>query len=181
MSQFVAFAEGVEVNGETVLAFLDCTAGFREECLAILAAHGISSPQKGEWYPEQAWLDSFAAISTRVGKTTLNRIGMMIQKSSIFPADIKRIEDALAAIDKVYHQSHRGGEIGEYSISPLGARKSRVTCRNPHPCEFDHGLVEAVAVASTPADSKQVTVVHARGGLPCRQKGGDFCAYDVSW
>jgi hypothetical protein len=54
-----------------------------------------------------------------------------------------------------------------------------VVCENPYPCEFDRGLVEAVAERARPPHSLRVRVEHAPGS--CRQHGERACVYAVRW
>ncbi len=179
MAQFKAMASGVEVNGETVLSIVAGMGMFKTRALQVLADCGIASPQPGKWYPQQAWLDAFARISEAQGPALLNLIGRKIPEHAQFPPEIDAIAKALAAIDVAYHMNHRGGEIGSYAFQADGARGARMVCRNPYPCAFDRGIIEAMANRFKPADSKGVEVVHDAGD--CRRQGADACTYRVRW
>ncbi len=180
MAQFIPFATGVEVNGETVLSVVDGMGSFQERALRILAEHGIINPQPGKWYSQKAWLDAFRSISEKMGGTTLLAIGRKIPENAKFPPEIDTLEKALASIDIAYHMNHRGGEIGHYRYEQTGNKSGRMICHNPYPDDFDRGIVDAVARKFKPKDAILVNVIHD-DSQPCRKKGDDSCTYLVSW
>lgn len=194
MAQFKAFAAGVEVNGETVFSVVDGMGAFKAMALSVLAQNGIAQPQAGQWYSQQAWLDSFRAISEKVGPGTLFLIGRKIPENAQFPPGIDSIEKALQAIDVAYHMNHRlSGEqlfdpqtgvmkegIGHYKYAQLERKKARITCNNPYPCDFDKGIIDAMAKRFKPSASVLVKVSHD-DSAPCRKKGADSCTYSVEW
>jgi hypothetical protein len=75
--------------------------------------------------------------------------------------------------------NHRGGEIGHYKFQKAGERKGVLECRNPYPCDFDRGIVEAMAKLFAPKGSAP-TVAHD-ASKPCRAKNGDSCTFLISW
>jgi hypothetical protein len=180
MAQFVGFAEGVEVNGETVYAIVDGMGAFKSKALDILARNGIRDPKAGNWYLQQSWLDSFKEIAETLGDNTLLAIGRKIPENAKFPPQINTIEKALLAIDVAYHINHRKGEIGHYHFSSTGPKSAKLVCRNPYPCAFDRGIIEAMAKRFKPKDSMLATVKHD-DSCPCRKKGADSCTYTVAW
>jgi hypothetical protein len=179
MAQFKAFAPGVEVNGQTVLSIVEGMSTFKRCALQILADCGISDPQPGRWYPQQAWLDAFETIAKSVGHATLFQIGKKIPENADWPPGIDTIEKALASIDVAYHVNHRGGEIGHYTFQVTGDRSGKMVCHNPYPCDFDRGIIETIARKFAPAGTL-VLVEHA-DLQPCREKGADSCTYFVYW
>jgi hypothetical protein len=110
MALFKAFANGVMVNGESVLSIINGMELFQSQALKVLEKHDIKNPQPGQWYPQQNWLDAFKEISETIGTKTLFAIGKKIPENSIFPPDLDSIEKALPGIDVAYHMNHRGGE-----------------------------------------------------------------------
>jgi hypothetical protein len=67
--------------------------------------------------------------------------------------------------------------IGSVSCQFNGAdRKATLVFANPYPCEFDRGLVSALANRFEP----MARTVHDNAA-PCRKKGGPSCTYHVSW
>lgn len=178
MAQFKAYSPSVTVSGESVLAVVDGMGTFRETALEILGRHGIKNPQPGQWYNQQAWLDSFQEISQKIGVKTLYRIGLSIPETAKFPPGINDVEKALGAINVAYHMNHRGGEIGHFGFSKTAPSKGTMTCRNPYPCDFDRGIIEAMANRFRPAGSI-VKVQHEPGA--CRNTGADSCKYHIAW
>jgi hypothetical protein len=179
MPQFQAYSPQVMVNGQTVLSVVAGMGAFKETAMRLLERHAISNPQPSAWYPQQAWLDAFREIAQKIGAKTLNQIGRSIPKHAKFPPGIDTIEKALSSLDTAYHLNHRGGEIGHLAFSKSGPSKGIVVCQNPYPCEFDLGLIEAVASQFKPAGST-IRVEHDLT-KPCRAKQGESCTYIVSW
>ncbi len=179
MAQFQAYSPGVLVNGQTVLSVVKGMGAFSRTALEILARHGINAPDPAGWYPQQAWLDAFQEISKSIGARTLNQIGQSIPNSAKFPPGIDSVEKALEIVDSAYHMNHRGGEIGHYSFKKTAAKQGVMECRNPYPCDFDRGLVEAmVRRFMPPGSAPKVTHDAAK---PCRSKQGDSCTFLISW
>ncbi len=179
MVMFKAYQPGVEVNGETVLSVVAGMGAFEARALQLLAECGIKNPQPGRWYSQQAWLDAFKQISDTIGPNTLYQIGTKIPENAQFPPDIDSVEKALASIDVAYHMNHRKGEIGRYNFTKTGETTGRMVCPNPYPCDFDRGIVEAMARRFQGAGRR--VVVRHDDKAPCRKKGGDSCTYHVSW
>jgi len=176
MAEFKAFTFGVEVNGETVLSIINGMESRREEALDILKKNGISDPRPGEWYPQQAWLDAFREIAERFGDGCLYEIGKKIPENAKFPPHIDSLEKALLSIDAAYHVNHRGGGIGSYKFEKTGGHSGVMVCKNPYPCSFDRGIIEALVRAFSPEAS-----VRHDAGAPCRQHGADSCTYIIEW
>jgi len=179
MAQFQAYSPGVQVNGQTVLSVMKGMGAFAPTAGQILARHGITSPEAQGWNSQQAWLDAFKEIAQSIGPRTLNRIGVSIPNTAKFPPGLDTIDKALALIDVAYHMNHRGGEIGHYKFQKAGERKGVLECRNPYPCDFDRGIVEAMAKLFAPKGSAP-TVAHD-ASKPCRAKNGDSCTFLISW
>jgi hypothetical protein len=167
---------------------------FKETALRILADNGIDQPRPGQWYSQQAWLDSFQTISNRIGPATLFVIGQKIPENAQFPPSLDTIEKALPAIDVAYHMNHRlRGEtlfnpgtgqmkegIGHYTFTKTGPSRGEMVCDNPYPCEFDKGIIDAMVRRFKPSGSIVAEVIHD-DRAPCRKKGADSCTYAISW
>ncbi len=148
MAQFESFTPNVEVNGETVLTTVNCFPEFmRKIALKMIEEKGITNPQPGGWYSQQAWLDSFKEIAEKYGSNTLFEIGKGIPANAKFPPEINSIEKALDLIDVAYNMNHRNGDIGFYKlVSHDKAKKTLIMqCKNPYPCDFDKGIITTMA------------------------------------
>ena len=167
---------------------------FKDTILEILSKSGIPEPQSGKFYSQQAWLNAFKTISGTVGPRTLFSIGKTIPENADFPPDIDTIEKALSSIDVAYHMNHRlngvllfnaeTGQmqegIGHYVYKQIGDKKAKIICDNPYPCDFDRGIVTAMANNFKPAGSLYVDVKHD-DSYGCRNDGRNSCHYIVSW
>ena len=67
--------------------------------------------------------------------------------------------------------------IGHYGFEPLPGQKAiRSLCKNPYPCDFDRGILTAMA-----RRFERSAVVRHDATQPCRQHGGESCTYHVRW
>ena len=180
MVQFKAFTANAEVNGETVLSVVDGLGAFKKQASDILMKNGINNPQPGQWYSQQAWLNAFKEIAEKIGARSLNAIGKKIPQNAKFPPGIDTIDKALASIDVAYHMNNRNGEIGYYKYEKTSAKSGRMICKNPFPCDFDRGIIEAMAQRFKPADSVMVMVDHDKT-KSCRKNGAESCEYIITW
>jgi hypothetical protein len=179
MVQFKAFASGTEVNGQTVLSCVAAMGAFKNTALHILAEHGIPNPKPGQWYSQQLWLNALKTIAGSIGENTLLQIGKRTLKNADWPPGTDSIEKALASIDVVYHMNHRKGEPGHYHFEKTRDGAGKMTCSNPYPCNFDTGVLEAVAERFGSRDL--LVIVRHDDSQPCRKKGANSCTYLVSW
>jgi hypothetical protein len=179
MAMFKAISANAEVNGQTVLAVVDGMGVFKGQAMTILKEHGIADPQPNKWYSQQAWLDAFKTISEKLGPSTLFQIGKKIPENAVFPPEINTIESGLAAIDIAYHMNNRGGEIGRYAFKGNGGKSGTMECDNPFPCDFDRGIITAMATRFAPKGS--MPKVQHDDTKACRKTGGNSCTYKISW
>lgn len=185
MTQYEPLDSGVEVHGRTILAVADrALSKFSEEyrglALDALARRGVENPKPDEWYPQSAWLGAFETVATELEPHVLDRLGEQIPAVAEWPTGVQSVHGELAAIDDAYQRNHRGGEIGEYRHERVDDREARMVCRNPYPCEFDRGLVRAVARNSAPVGSF-VLVEERERQAGCRRQDEDTCVYTVTW
>ena len=182
MAQFIAFEEGVEVNGQTILSVVEALQIGKEFRTAILAKHGIENPQPAVWYSQQAWLDAFREIAETIGDRTLFMIGKVIPEHADFPPAIDTLEKALSSIDVAYHMNHRKGEIGHYTLTSFDEEKREATmvCNNPYPSEFDRGIITTMLRRFRPKVSFKYEVI-LDTNEETRINGGESCTYRILW
>jgi len=194
MIQFIAINPKVKVNGETVLSVIEGLGVMKNMAIKILSENNINDPKAGQWYLQQDWLNSFKVIAEKIGPNTLYKIGTFIPKKANFPEDIDTIEKALASLDIAYHMNHQlndkpmfdnnTGEltegIGHYSFHSINPKKAEIVCDNPYPCDFDRGIIDALAQKFKPKNSVMTLVKHddTKG---CRKNGDKSCTYIVTW
>lgn len=190
MPQFKAINPQVEVNGQTIYSVMHGLKAFKEIAEEILADNGLVDVQADGWYLQQAWLDSFKTIAEEIGENTLFNIGKSIPDNAKFPPGIETIEQGLSLIDVAYHMNHRlNGKImfdpatgakaegiGSYNFVPTGPNSGKVYCPNPYPCDFDRGIVTAMA-----RKFKPLAEVKLDETVESRKKGGESSTYLVTW
>jgi len=191
--------DGVEVLGASVQAIV---AGFQDAStlvsrLLLEQGMGKAGPngkviiEPETWYPANRMLSAFRQVAEEVGGGVQFQIGLKVPENAKFPPSVKDTETALASIDIAYHMNHRqagkpmfdpaSGKmaegIGHYLHTRVaGKNESVVVCDNPYPCDFDRGLITAMARRFQTA----AFVLHD-DTKPCRKKGGAACTYLVRW
>jgi hypothetical protein len=195
--QFKAFERGVEVSGDCIGAILDGFRQYPTVAMKYLSKYGLikkdaksSDVDRTAWYSLDGWLAAYQGIADEVGVNSLYNIGKQIPKNAVFPPHVTDVHTAIQSINVAYHMNHRkdgvvmfdpqSGSmlqgIGNYGYEQKGERTIVCVCENPYPCDFDRGLVTAMATrfenfARTTHDEK----------APCRKKGADTCTYVVTW
>lgn len=183
MAAYEAFDPAAEVHGRTILNVVDgalsrFSTEYQRRAHEALAANGVADPAPDEWYPQQAWLNTFERIADDLEPHLLDRLGEQIPDVADWPTGIAGVKAGLKSIDDAYDRNHRGGEIGSYRFNWVDERTGEVTCENPYPCPFDRGLIRAVARRYAPVEA--FVFVEERGAT-CRRNGADVCTYSVSW
>jgi len=194
MVSYKTFEHGIEVNGSTMMSVIAGFGDFRALADRALSNAGLSDivDSPTSWYPQQAWLDAFKAISEKVGASVLLKIGKEIPVHAELPPTMNSIETVLPGIDVAYHMNHRNikGEIlfdpnrakpmlegiGHYGFEQKEGNKAVMVCNNPYPCDFDRGLIDAFA-----SRFKPLSRVTHDDSEPCRKQGANTCTYIIEW
>lgn len=179
MAQFNAFEPGVEVMGSVVTSFIDVMGAFKSLAEGILKDNGIVDPRPGQWYSQQSWLNSFKTITDQIGPNTVFLLARQIPTSADISPAIDTIEKALFGLDQAYRDSHRNGEAGHYIFVKTGAKTGQMHTLNPYPCDFDRGILDALAKRFEPANP-YLDIVH-HDNAPCKRQGADSCTYTITW
>jgi hypothetical protein len=197
--QFKPFEPGIEVSGDSLGAILDGFKKYPSIAMKYLAKFGLVKNQNGKtpaidrtgWYPLEGWLSAYEGIAKEVGINSLYNIGKGIPENAAFPPHVKDVHSGLASINVAYHMNHRKNGvimfnpetgamidgIGHYGYEPVPHENKVVcVCENPYPCDFDRGLVTAMAARFEP----NAKTAHDNDA-PCRKKGADSCTYVVWW
>lgn len=197
--QFRVFEPGIEVFGASLGATIDGFRRYPTVAMKYLLRHGVVSAKNGAqpeldrtaWYPLENWLAAYEGIANEVGFNSLFAIGKTVPENAVFPPHVNDIFSGIASIDVAYHLNHRKkGEvmfdpatgmmlegIGHYAYEAFPEERRIVcVCENPYPCEFDRGLIAAIANRFEPL----ARTLHDNDA-PCRRKGADSCTYVVTW
>lgn len=179
MAQFKAFEPGVEVMGSVVVSFVEVMGAFKSLAEGILQDNGIPNPVPGNWYSQQAWLNSFRTITEQIGPNTVFLLARQIPTGAEIAPEIDTIEKALFSLDNAYRVSHRGGEAGHYIFVKTGNTTGQMHTLNPYPCDFDRGILDALTKRFEPSNP-YLDIVH-HDNAPCKKKGADSCTYSITW
>jgi hypothetical protein len=196
--EFKAIEPGIEVNGQTIYAIVDGFKMAKGVPERILLDKGIGKKVNEKfqidpngWYPQQAWLDSFKEISSKMGDLALSQIGMKIPENAEFPSWVNDIDSGIKSVDIAYHMNHRkngkvmfdpnSGKmlegIGHYGYNRNEDEQVILSeCNTPYPCAFDMGILTAMARKFHPK-----AIVTHDDTMPCRKKGNESCMYKIRW
>ncbi|MBT33793.1 MAG: hypothetical protein CMO01_29360 [Thalassobius sp.] len=182
MAQYKPFADGVEVNGQTILTFVAAIPAYKDVMFGILAKHELKTIEPDGWYSQQRWLNAFQEIGERYGANTLYAIGKQIPENAKFPPEINDLEKALSAIDIAYQMNHQNGEIGYYKLVDFDGtyRRAVMECKNPYPSHFDRGIITSMTRKFRPVESIVINVILDEN-KPSRLNGAESCTYKVEW
>lgn len=189
--------DGVEVRGEVILGYLDGMENYSLAAYSFLAENGITNINKGDWYPLKALINSFEEISLQGGFQILERIGEKMITDAIWPRGLSNLEDAITSIDIAYHMNHKRdgielydyknkivieGNIGHNYFEETDKQNNYVkyVCNSFYPCDFDRGMIQALASKFKPIGTEFINVEHDMTS-PCRKHGGDSCTYMIKW
>src|SRR5215471_4974219 len=197
--EFKPFEPGIEVSGESLGAIVDGFKKYPTVAMKYLVKYGVLKAQNGKtpsvdraaWFPLEEWLRAYEGIAKEVGVNSLYGIGRGIPENATFPPHVKDIHSGLGSIDVAYYMNHRKNGavmfdpktgsmsegIGHYHYKPTANENKAVcVCENPYPCDFDRGIIAAMASRFEPT-AKAVHDAQA----PCRKKGAESCTYVVWW
>lgn len=173
----------VEVLGQSILAMIGGMELLKARAQRILAENGIAKLEPRAWYSMRNAIAAISSIEEKIGPVTMRAVGRKIPETARFPPELRTLEEALRSLDVAYQMNHRGqhaGNIGGYRYETAAVgRGGRMVCDNPYPCNFDHGIIEALSERFRPKEAVWVRVEHGPQG--CRQKGSSACTYQISW
>jgi hypothetical protein len=190
--------QGIEVDGRNVRIIIDAFRLFPDAGLKPLVKHGIGKTgadgkvvvDASGWHPLAAWLTALEEILRSVGSSKMFEIGKQVPRVAVFPPEIRDAQGALQSLDVAYHMNFRKNGvpmmnpitgviaegIGHYRGTVKSPRSAVVECDNPFPCDFDRGIVVALAQRFEPN-----AVIQHLDGARCRKHGNPICRYSVTW
>lgn len=192
MAQFIAFEDGITVNGQTILSVVNALekAKAKDIALDVLAENNLINIEDKKWYKQIDWLNTFKSISEEMGETILFFIGKSIIDNAEFPPEINSLEKGLASIDIAYHMNHqKGGKqmfnpengeklngIGFYKVTEVQDNQIKMVCENPYPCDFDRGIITSMA-----RKFEQLAEVKLDLSTKGRKDGKKSSTYLITW
>jgi hypothetical protein len=190
--------QGIEVDGRNVRIITDAFRLFPDAGLKPLVKHGIGRTsadgkvvvEASGWHPLGAWLTALEEILRSVGSSKMFEIGKQIPRVAVFPPEIRDAQGALQSLDVAYHMNFRkngvpmlnpitgaiADGIGHYRGTVKSPRSAVVECDNPFPCDFDRGIVVALAQRFEPN-----AMIQHLDEARCRKRGNPICRYSVTW
>ena len=196
--QFKVIEAGIENSGESVGAIVEGFRKFPTIAQKYLCKYGFLKPEQNiadldrtRWYPEEAWLMAFEAISNEIGVNSLYGVGKAMIENAVLPPQINDVPSALGSLDIAYHMNHRKNGvimfdpqtgmmlegIGHF-VTTVDPQEKRVmvVSNTPYPCDFERGIVGGFASRFDP----NARTVHDSSS-PCRKKGAESCTYVTWW
>ncbi|WNG35492.1 hypothetical protein F0U61_18800 [Archangium violaceum] len=187
-----------QVLGSNLQIVIDGFGSFTLIASKILLEENLGSADKSgqvkfepaSWYPLERWLNTLERIEKEFGAALLFQSGMTTPKHAVFPPTVTDIHSALQCIDVAYHMNHavRGevmfnpntGQmregIGHYQYEHVPTKREiLVRSSTPYPCDFDRGIIAAMAQRFQP------NALLTHDAKTCRKHGGETCAYRVTW
>jgi hypothetical protein len=142
---------GIEVNRNSVLAFINAIPGTEPLKIRILAKYGLDINERRDWFPQPAWEKALKECQFLIGDVNLFLIGQAIVHHSVFP-EIRNLEEALLLLDHAYYMNHRTSHgsflreyslIGHYKLEKYDSihRTATFVCNTPYPDRFDEGII----------------------------------------
>jgi hypothetical protein len=188
MPRYSSFSPGVQVLGQTMLAFIECIN--RDNIMpylsrqGLLGRHGLEPIRAEKWYPLQSWLYILSDLSEESGHSAMFdfvSIGMKMLETGLFPAEFHTlsIEEVFQRWNDFYLMNHRGGDVGEFITEVIDKGHIRITARVPYPDDIFYGLFFAIARKFLPQGTR--FVVEYSDEAPRRDEGGDITLYDIVW
>jgi hypothetical protein len=142
MAKYVA-SPGSLSQGVTIIGTVDGLGAYKDTGYRILADSGVQNLKPDEWYPMQALCDFFAAVSSKVGKSTFFLIGKNLVAKAPLPPEIDSIEKVYAGFDQVYKTNFRNVPESEgWNFELTGPTSARMICTSPFPDEYTRGITE---------------------------------------
>lgn len=173
------FDPDAEVLGLTLLhSILGLPSFAQKNMLNILKQEGIENLDATTWYKLKTIIPFYKRIVDDYGPNTMFDLGKSMPDHSKMPPEIDSIEEGLLSMDIGYNMNHRNGYVGFFKIisHDLEEKKIVMQCYNPYPCDFDRGIITAIARMF-----KTGVRVLVDENKPSRKKGGDESWYIISY
>jgi hypothetical protein len=173
------FSPNVQVLGQTLLSSIAELPSFaRKKMQKVLEEEGVAELDLNAWYDIKIAITFYKQIAKEFGPNTLFDLGKSVPEKAVFPPGIDSLDSGLQSINVAYSMNHRNGYIGFYNIISHDLKEKIVImhCYTPYPCDFDRGLITAIA-----RKFKTGVKVTIDENKPSKKKGGDESWYIISY
>lgn len=136
----------VEIIGQTMVAFMENLRA--DEVKKVMALHGLTAIDPNRWYPQQLFLDIYAAIEAEHGEFSeyLVAIGVKTIDTVPLPENVTNIEQAIGFLHTIYTTIHRNLPEGEgWTVERVGEHLYRIGANFPYPAAATYGYLFAFA------------------------------------
>ena len=174
-----SFAPDAEVLGQTLLSSILGLPSFAQKnMLSILEEQGITNLDATKWYSIRTILAVYERVTIDFGPHTMFDLGKAVPANAQFPPGVNDIDSALASMDIGYQMNHKNGYVGFYKVirHDKVEKEIIIQCYNPYPCDFDRGIITAMARKFQ--SGIRVVVDETK---PTKKKGGNESWYIVSY
>ena len=173
------FSPNVQVLGQTLLSSIAGLPSFaRKKMQQVLEKEGVAELDLNTWYDIKIALTFYRQVAKDFGPNTLFDLGKSVPEKAVFPPEVDSLDLGLQSIDVAYNMNHRNGYIGFYKVisHDLNDKKVIMHCYTPYPCDFDRGLITAMARKFK--TGVKVTVDEEKSN---KKKGGNESWYSISY
>lgn len=189
--------EEVEVRGEVIIGIKEVLNSTLGKTKGIsLKSFNLDTAKPNEWYPLKNLIDFFTSIEKSNGSMILQKIGIEVANSAVWPDTVQTTQAALESMNLAYHMNHRrnGQELFDYEkgviiegyighdVLEIDHEKQIVNfiCGSFYPSDFDLGMAKQVVkiFANNPVAALSVRRDNSK---PSRKKGGETCTYTLNY
>src|ERR1700716_3975304 len=110
-------ATGATVSGGNILSMLAAMGAFRRSGEQILSTHGITNAAADGWYRLDDYVAALNEIDTRIGPSTLFRVGQEIPNHIKLPPGIDTFEKVIGSVGPAVPMNHTAAGGGGRSCA----------------------------------------------------------------
>ncbi len=166
---------GATVSGGNILSMLAAMGAFRRGGEQILERHGITKVGADQWYQLGDYVAALQEIETKIGPSTLFRVGQEIPNHIKLPPGIDTFDKVIGSFGPAFSMNHRGAGAGGITFEITGPDTGVITSGTPYPCDFDRGVIQGFFRKLVKG-----TLNYSHDATRCKKQGTDTCVHNVS-
>lgn len=166
---------GATVSGGNILSMLAAMGAFRRGGEQILERHGITKVAADQWYQLGDYVAALQEIETKIGPSTLFRVGQEIPNHIKLPPGIDTFEKVIGSFGPAFSMNHRGAGAGGITFEITGPDAGVITSGTPYPCDFDRGVIQGFFRKLVKG-----TLTYSHDATRCKKQGTETCVHNVS-